>query len=228
MDWSLFSHFSSIGVFFTVNLHQCGRKALLNQFLKKGKKTDFKNYRPVCLTSSTRKVLERIVRSQLYSYLSERNLLTKFQHGFLEKKSTVTALSSTVPIWQKIIDSHGHVIVCYLDYRKAFDSINLDLLLTKLRAYGIEGCLLKFLQSFLIGRTQRVWINCAASDTYETPSGVSQGTCLGPLMFLLYINDLPTCLPRGVHCSIYADDPNFTVTTMRKIFSSFGCRIHVV
>lgn len=105
--------------------------------------------------------------------------------------------------------------VCYVDYAKAFDSIPLCLLIKKLEAYGISGCLLNFLRSFLLGRSQRVIVNGSLSATYPTTSGVPQGTCLGPLMFLLYINDMPSCLPLEVNCSIYADDS--------KIYSINNC-----
>ncbi|EYC41658.1 hypothetical protein Y032_0560g3463 [Ancylostoma ceylanicum] len=113
---------------------------------------------------------------------------------------------STVPLWQQVLDSRGYVTACYIDYSKAFDSIPLKLLYIKLKAFGISGCLLKFLETFLNGRCQKVYVNGFYSESYCTPSGVPQGTCLGPLMFLLYINDLPNVLPPGVNCSIYADD----------------------
>lgn len=107
----------------------------------------------------------------------------KEQHAVLRKKTTTTALDTLMPILQKIIDSRGHVAAFFLGYTKAFDSINLDLFFVKLQAYGVEECLLRFLQSFLMERTQRVMINCATSDAYETLSGIPQDTCLGPLIF---------------------------------------------
>lgn len=155
----------------------------------------------------------------MYSCLRDNHLLTKEEHGLLEKSLLQQLLSQLcIPIWQKIIDSRGHVTVCFLDYTKAFDSINLDLLFVKLQAYGVEGCFLKFSRSFLIGRTQRVMVNCATSDTYETRSGVPHGACLGPLMFLLYMNDLPSCLAR---CTVLSTQMTlcFTLITTRRTSS---------
>ncbi|EYC26510.1 hypothetical protein Y032_0010g1193 [Ancylostoma ceylanicum] len=118
----------------------------------------------------------------------------------------MSALLSTVPIWQKEVNRGNFVSVVYVDYRKAFDSISIPLLLKKMQALGIVGRLHSFLHSFLTHRTQSVIVNDAKSRPYESTSGVPQGTCLGPLMFLIYINDLPKALPSGAFCSIYADD----------------------
>ncbi|EYB97875.1 hypothetical protein Y032_0136g1974 [Ancylostoma ceylanicum] len=182
------------------------RLGIVKPIFKKGCRSSVNNYRPVCLTSSTSKVLERIVREQIDNYLASNQLLSKAQHGFSRKRSTTTALMTTIPFWQQIVDRKGYVTACYVDYSKAFDSIPLNFLFEKLEAFGITGCLLEFIKSFLNNRYQKVYINGSYSESYATPSGVPQGTCLGPLMFLLYINDLPNALPPNVTCSMYADD----------------------
>ncbi|EYB92879.1 hypothetical protein Y032_0189g1209 [Ancylostoma ceylanicum] len=182
------------------------RLGIVKPIFKKGSKFEVSNYRPICLTSCTGKVLERIACKQIGCYLSSNQLLSKAQHGFCHRKSTNTALMTTIPIWQKVLDDKGYVTACYIDYSKAFDSIPLRLLYVKLEAFGITGSLLKFIKSFLSARIQKVYVNGSYSSSYSTPSGVPQGTCLGPLMFLLYINDLPNVLPAGVNCTIYADD----------------------
>ncbi|EYC21212.1 hypothetical protein Y032_0020g6 [Ancylostoma ceylanicum] len=182
------------------------RVGYVRPIYKKGSRNDVKNYRPICLTSSISKVLERIICRKIVSYLSENDLISPNQHGFLSNRSTTSALLSTVPLWHKEIEKGNFVSVCYIDYRKAFDSISIPLLLRKLTSFGINGCLLRFLRSFLTERSQSVMINESRSRNYKTISGVPQGTCLGPLMFLMYVNDLAKVLPPGSFCSMYADD----------------------
>ncbi|EYB87462.1 hypothetical protein Y032_0262g570 [Ancylostoma ceylanicum] len=194
------------------------RIGCVKPIFKKGCRMNVTNYKPIFLTSCTSKVLERIVCKQLYSYLISNKVVSSHQHGFLPKRSTVTPLMSTIPLWQRIADSRGYVTACFVDYSKAFDSVPLNPLFLKLEAYGIEGSLLKFLKSFLSHRKQYVVVGTSYSYCYTTPSGVPQGTRLGPLMFLLYINDLPECLPTGVCCSIYADDTKiYSVNDHQKI-----------
>ncbi|EYC05877.1 hypothetical protein Y032_0079g1234 [Ancylostoma ceylanicum] len=179
---------------------------LVKPIHKKGPKGLVSNYRPICLTCSTSKVMERLICDQIGKFLSENRLLSNTQHGFQSKRSTSSALLSTVPLWHREVDRGNYVSVCYVDFKKAFDLISIPLLLQKLQSFGIKGCLHRFLTSFLTERNQSVVVNSAYSRTYPTVSGVPQGTCLGPLMFLLYINDLASVLPEGVHCSIFADD----------------------
>jgi hypothetical protein len=179
---------------------------------KKGSRHSVKNYRPVCLTSSVSKVMERLVRQDLLLFLQRTGKLSSHQHGFLPKKSTTTALTTVFSSWHRALEAKQSISVALIDYSKAFDSIHLQTLFEKMWNIGIRGSLYKFLVSFLSNRKQSVMVGTYLSSVYDTPSGVPQGTCLGPLLFLVYVNDLPTALPQGVHCPAYADDTKlFTI-----------------
>ena len=133
--------------------------------------------------------------------MSHNKLFTDFQHGFLEGRSCVTNLLSTLDYWTQVLDDKGAVDCVYLDFQKAFDSVPHKRLLHKINAYGIH---LKWLEDFLIGRVQHVTVNGTASSKVPVTSGVPQGSVLGPVMFLIYINDLPECVSSAVR--IFADD----------------------
>ena len=113
---------------------------------------------------------------------------------------------STIPLWQKSVNMDKHVY-----FQKAFDTVPISLLLLKLRSYGIQGCLYRLLESFLTDRSQKVVINNDYSYEYSTKTGVPQGSCIGPLLFLIYINDIFDNMPTGVQCSLYADDSKLSV-----------------
>ena len=138
---------------------------LVKPVYKKGVKGFVNNYRPICLTCSTSKVMERLVCEKLTDFLLENKLLSDNQHGFLSKRSTVSALISTVPLWHREVDKGNYVSVCYVDYSKAFDSISINHLFKKISAYGVGGCLYNFIVSCLSHRRQSVLVNNFRSRT---------------------------------------------------------------
>ena len=180
------------------------KSANLTPIHKKGDRTEPSNYRPVSLTSQVCKVMESIIRDEITKHLTRNNLLNDAQHGFREGRSCLTNLLETLEQWTEIIDEGDCIDVAYLDFRKAFDLVSHEHLIYKLAKYGIEGKILNWIKDFLRNRTQKVVIRGTESTSREVTSGVPQGSVLGPLLFLIYINDLPTELLSRL--SLFADD----------------------
>jgi len=171
---------------------------------KKGRQDLADNYRPVSLTCITSKIIEHIVYSSVAHHLESNSILTPAQHGFRPGHSCETQLVLAVDDWSKAIDNRERVDVAILDFSKAFDSVPHERLKSKLHYYGIRGDTLSWIAAFLYNRRQRVLLNGVASDWSRVVSGVPQGTVLGPLLFLLYVNDIT----EGVlsHIRLFADD----------------------
>ena len=174
---------------------------------KKGPKDDVENYRPISLTSLVMKTFERIIKEELLFRVMP--LLDQRQHGFLNDESCTTNMASfsdSVVLSINDCKTFG-VDVVYFDFSKAFDSVSHDLILYKLKYYfGIEGRLLKFIENYLYGREQCVVLNNVKSSLKPVISGVPQGSILGPIFFVIFINDLPACLNEGTQIALYADD----------------------
>ena len=182
---------------------KCAKVTLL---FKQGDRDDLNNYHPISVISVMAKIFERIVYDQLYAYLEEHNIICKYQSGFRAIHSTVTALLEATDTWAYNIDRGKINAVVFLDLKKAFDTVDHEILLSKLSNYGIY-C--NAHQPYSENRTQMCSINGSLSQSCLLSCGVPQGTILGPLLFLLYINDLPNrlsnCEPR-----MYADDTHLT------------------
>ena len=183
---------------------QLWKKAHVTALFKKGAKSNPSNYRPISLTCILCKVLESIIRTAILDHLTQNNLICKNQYGFVPKRSTSLQLLKVMEEWIQVIDNGGNIDAIYLDVMKAFDQVPKNRLLTKLSSCGIKKNLLQWIDSFLTNRTLTVLVNGCKSGEGMATSGVPQGSVLGPLLFVIYINDLPNELLSAVY--MFADD----------------------
>ena len=190
--------------FETSSLPDDWRTANIVPIFKKGSRTDRENYRPVSLTSVPCKIMESMLKEQMLKHLDTNSIVTSVQHGFMSSRSCLTNLLESLENWTKALDDGYGIDIVYLDFRKAFDSVPHQRLLKKLKMYGITGKALEWIGSFLESRTMRVGVRNSFSDWLEVTSGVPQGSVLGPLLFLLYVNDLPQWITTNIR--MFADD----------------------
>ena len=178
--------------------------ANITPIFKKGKRDICSNYRPVSLTCILCKVLESLITNDIIKHMEKYKLFSNKQFGFIHGRSTILQLLHIMDDWTRILDNGGIIDACYLDFAKAFDKVPHNRLLAKVKHYGIEGDLLLWIMAFLSHRKQRVVINGECSKWYPVTSGIPQGSVLGPLLFVLYINDFPNCVSSSAY--LFADD----------------------
>ena len=178
---------------------------------KSGEVTDTGNYRPIATLSSFSKVLERLIYNQLYLVLAKNDIIYKYQFGFRKGYCTEQAILEITDNLNSAIDNKQITCGLFLDFSKAFDTVNHDIRLSKLYTYGVRGTPFKWSQSYLCNRTQFVKIDEIESSMETITCGVPEGSTLGPLLFLLYINDLPNASEK-LSFRIFADDTNIFFT----------------
>ena len=187
------------------------KTAKVTPLFKKGIKSDPNNYRPISVIPIISKVFERIVYNQLFHYLDDNKLLPGCQSGFRSLHSTLTALLEATNAWSVNIDNGLLNGVVFIDLTKAFDTIDHEIILRKMSYLGVDQAAIKWFSSYLSGRTQRCNVSGKLSSARTLSCGVPQGSILGPLLFLIYINDLLNSRGGAVP-RMFADDTNLTLS----------------
>lgn len=183
------------------------KQANITPIFKKGDPTLFQNYRPIAILPVFSKIFEHLLHTRLVSFFDRNNIISSSQFGFRKHYSTEQALASTMERISSELDHGNDVIGIFLDLKKAFDTVNSEILLRKLHFYGVRGIPLALIRNYLHGRTQRTVLNNYHSHQLQCSCGVPQGSILGPLLFIVYINDLSNTL-SSAFTTMYADDTN--------------------
>ena len=180
------------------------KQAKVTPLFKSGPREDIKNYRPISVLPIFDKIFEKAMHNRLIKFLDKNNYLDVNQHGFQKGKSTSSAVLHLSRLIKRSLKKKEYSCAIFLDLAKAFDTVNHTLLIQKLNNLGVRGPILKWFKSYLTNRFQTVIIDQVKSDPLEMSHGVPQGSVLGPLLFLIYINDLT--LNTSLSSILFADD----------------------
>ena len=189
-------------------------RACITAIHKKGEKGIADNYRPVSMTSIICKIMESLVRDKLVEHMVSNNLFSDSQHGFVPMRDCMTNLLTCIEKWSEYLEHGESVDVIYTDFAKAFDSVPHQRLLLKIRHLGICGNVLGWIRAFLSNRYQCVRVDDDYSGWKPVRSGIPQGSVLGPILFVIFINDMPKMVKNL--CQLFADDA--------KLFCSVNLR----
>ena len=179
------------------------------------------NYRGISVLTPLSKCFERVLESRLVKHLSNNEILSSCQHGFRRSHSCETALITIVERWKSELSSNKLVLALFIDFKKAFDLLNRKLLFLKLFHYGFDNSSLSLFTNYFDFRTQSTKINRSISSACKIDLGVPQGSVLGPIMFLLYINDL--VFDNNLNPCLFADD-----TTISEAGSDFKSLLSIL
>ena len=182
------------------------------------------NYRPISLLSNLSKILEKVVYNRVYSFFTRFNPFSDHQFGFRHGHSTSHVITLLIENITPAFEKKQSILVIFVNLFKAFDTIDHNIVLSKLEHYGVRGNVLKWFETYLIGRTQQTECCSARSTTINTLTfGVSQGSVLGPFLFIIYVNDFPHCLNQS-SCLSFADDTTILLSD-KNILNAYLKRV---
>jgi len=187
---------------------------------KKGSKGDVSNYRPISILSNLSKIYEKFICIQLTNYFHANNLFYEHQYGFRKFHNTTQALMSVNDLVINALGNKEKLMGVFLDLSKAFDTINVEILIHKMKMYGIRNTELNIINSFLTNRYQITFINNVFSQSTQLKTGIPQGSVLSPILFLIYVNDIKYFSSKSVLINLFADDTNIFVksSTIADLF----------
>jgi hypothetical protein len=183
------------------------KTALITPVFEANKNNEYKNYRPISVLTCFSKLLEKLMYKRLIKFIEKTRMLTHHQYGFRQNRSTELAIIELTNKLTKAIDNGEFIIGIFLDLSKAFDTINHRILIQKLEHYGIRGVAQLWFKNYLTNRKQIVKYNQVRSKEMLIQTGVPQGSILGPILFLLYMNDIENC-SKLLSFVLFADDTN--------------------
>ena len=198
------------------------KKAVVTPIFKEDDKNEIKNYRPISILPVVSKIFEKSATTQLINYLEKYTLLSPFQHAYRKYHSTVTCLFELLNLIYEKLDNKKMVAIVSLDLSKAFDSINHKLLVQKLENLNLNVPSIKFIKSYLENRKQITKFSNYISNEEKIKSGVPQGSILGPLLFLCFVNDLPEIFDKNCEFLSYADDSDVRYRWYRYRYRYLG------